>query len=89
MRAFKSPHSYGLLLANEGGPADKTIQIQVKFNKVNYRIEGEADDLCDLVKVLKPGADIFLRLEKIDEAQDASVRISCRYCVGIDKEKQE
>ena len=42
MRCYKGPHSYGILLNNNGDDekAAKAIQIFLRFNKVNYRLEG-------------------------------------------------
>lgn len=40
LRTYKGPHSYGVFVSNAEGPAEETVQLFLKFNKVNYRIEG-------------------------------------------------
>lgn len=57
-------------------------------------MEGEADGsivdgVFDVEKVLAPGAEVFIRLEKIYESCDASVKTSFRYCVGGVKETKD
>ena len=50
------------------------------LNKVNYRIEGKAEDVVEVPLLLRPGDSEFIRLEKLQDDLDASVRIHFRFC---------
>eukprot|EP00354_Favella_ehrenbergii_P000584 CAMPEP_0170451836 /NCGR_PEP_ID=MMETSP0123-20130129/950_1 /TAXON_ID=182087 /ORGANISM="Favella ehrenbergii, Strain Fehren 1" /LENGTH=190 /DNA_ID=CAMNT_0010713671 /DNA_START=506 /DNA_END=1078 /DNA_ORIENTATION=+ len=90
MCTYKGPYSYGLLLVGAINPdaSSKSLQIQIRLDKVNYRIEGQPEEVSEVERVLSANEEHFIRLEKVNEAVIASVRIAIRYCL-IDKEPTE
>ena len=55
IRTLKTPHSHGVLISNAAGPVDQTVELHLKFVKENYRVEGMADDVDEVSRVVKPG----------------------------------
>ena len=90
LKTLNTPHHHGVYLTNGDGPLDKTIEVNLKFTKVNYRVVGMADDVEEVRKVLKPGTQEFIMLEKINQEEPASVRTGFCYCLidCIESEEQ-
>ena len=48
-----------------------------------------AESVDEVCKVMKPGTQEFIMLEKVDQNQPATVRTSFRYCQGVAIESEE
>ena len=77
------------LISNAAGPVDQTVELHLKFVKENYRVEGMADNVDEVSRVVKPGTQEFIMLEKIHDGANASLRMSFRYCQGAATESEE
>ena len=71
VKTLNTPHNHGILITNGEGSLDKTVEVHFKFTKVNYRISGEDESVDEVCKVLKPGTQEFIMLEKVDQNQPA------------------
>lgn len=52
VRTFKSHCSYGIKVSNASGPIEQTVDLILKFTKVNYRVEGEDESVTEVRRVL-------------------------------------
>ncbi len=52
IKTCKEPHSFSVLVINPAGPIDETLEIVIKFKKVNYKIEGMKEEVDEVKKVV-------------------------------------
>lgn len=82
LRTFKDHGSYGIYVANGDGPIENTIELIIRLTKINYRIEGKDESVNEIKKLLKPGEDDFIMLEKVSADEAARVRLGLRFSLG-------
>ena len=83
IKTLNTPHNHSVFIRNGPGSLDETVEVKFKFIKTNYRIKGMSDDVCEIQKVIAPGQQEFILLEKINDEETAQVRTSFAFCKGV------
>ena len=81
IKLLTTPYNHGALIVNAAGPGAETIEVNLRFVKENFRVCGEADDVCEIIKEVQPGKQEFVMLEKIHENEPGNVKTSFAYAM--------